>query len=210
MRRSSNPEKHRYNRIAPVYDLMEFFPEKVTMGNWRKRLFSYLPEGRILELGVGTGKNLVFYPENKHLIAVDISLKMIRRAREKKPDYLNVSFAIMNAEELALLSDSFDGIVTTFVFCSVFQPVNGLKELKRVLKPGGTALFLEHVRPGNKVLAKLFDLLNPVVVRIFGANINRTTTRNIKMAGFEIEEEHNLRRDIVKLIIARKKLNDTD
>ena len=109
----------------------------------------------------------------------------------------------MDAQDLRFPSDTFDSAVSTCVFCSVPDPVLGLREVRRVLKPGGRLVMAEHVRPKG-LLGPLFDLLNPLVVRMQGANINRQTVENVALAGFEIEsvESHHL--GIVKLIVARK------
>ncbi len=200
---TGNPEKERYSRIAPFFDLMEFLPEKLTMVRWRKELFSYLKPGQTLELGVGTGKNLPYYPPETPLVAVDISRRMIDIARKKTLSIPRPAFAVMNAEELTFLDHSFENVVVTFVFCSVSDPLQGLRELRRVVQPDGQVLFLEHVLPGNPFLKFLFNALNPLVVRIFGANINRRTVQNITRAGFSVEKEMNLGGDIVKLIVAR-------
>ncbi len=198
-----NPEKKRYSRIAPFFDLMEFLPEKFTMNRWREKLFSHLRPGITLELGVGTGKNLSYYPPGVSLVAADISRRMVEIARKKVAPGQKVFFAVMNAETLALPSRFFDNVVVTFVFCSVSDPLQGLRELRRVVKPDGQVLFLEHVLPENPLLKFIFNLLNPLVVRIFGANINRRTVQNIARAGFTIQQESNLSRDVVKLIVAQ-------
>ena len=198
-----NPEKKRYDRIAPLFDLMEFLPEKIAMGRWRKKLLSYLGPGQTLEIGVGTGKNLPHYPMGLPQVAVDISRRMIEIAGKKVLPEHTVRFAVMNAEMLAFPAGIFDNVVVTFVFCSVFDPVKGLRELRRVVKPGGQVLFIEHVLPGTSLLKFLFNLFNPVVVRIFGANINRRTVENIARAGFTVKREINLRGDVVKLIVAQ-------
>jgi ubiquinone/menaquinone biosynthesis C-methylase UbiE len=83
------------------------------------------------------------------------------------------------------------------------DPVQGLRELHRVCKPDGRLLLLEHVRPTNELLGILFDVLNPIVVRMMGANINRRTIDNIKAAGWQIQTEKKLSSDIVRLIEAR-------
>jgi len=197
-----NPEKKRYDRIVPLFDLMEFLPEKIAMVHWRKQLLSYLNAGQTLELGVGTGKNLPHYAPGFQLVAVDISQRMIEIARKKVLPEHTVRFAVMNAETLGFPDQIFDNVVVTFVFCSVFDPLKGLKELRRVVKPGGQVLFLEHVLPGSPVLKFLFNLLNPLVVQIFGANINRRTVENIARAGFTVKREMNLWGDVVKLIVA--------
>ena len=108
----------------------------------------------------------------------------------------------MDAQCLAFPDQCFDTVFATFVFCSVPDPVQGFRELRRVCKPDGRLLLLEHVRPANKLLGIFFDVLNPFVVRMMGANINRRTIDNIKMAGWQIQTEKKLSSDIVWLIEA--------
>ena len=109
----------------------------------------------------------------------------------------------MDAQQLAFPDNFFDTVFATFVFCSVPDPVLGLKELRRVCKPDGRLLLLEHMRPGNPVLGFLFDLVNHLVVRMMGANINRMTIDNIKSAGWQIKIEQKLSSDIVRWVEAK-------
>ena len=108
----------------------------------------------------------------------------------------------MDVEQLEWPAASFDTVVSSCVFCSVPDALKGLKELRRVLRTGGRALFLEHMRPGAPWLAKVFDWLDPLVSRS-GPHINRRTMDTIRAAGFVIEREDNLMSDILKLVVAR-------
>jgi ubiquinone/menaquinone biosynthesis C-methylase UbiE len=109
----------------------------------------------------------------------------------------------MDVQQLAFTDHYFDTVFATFVFCSVPDPVLGLRELKRVCKPDGRLLLLEHMRPGNPLLGFFFDLINPMVVRMMGANINRRTMDNIRRAGWKILYEERLSSDIVRWIEAK-------
>ena len=193
----------RYDRISPYYDLMELLLEKTLFSRWRRRVFDTLDGGSILEVGVGTGKNLDFYPLGKPITAIDFSQGMLKRARNKAESKgVKVDLVNMDVQDLKFEDQSFDTILGTFVFCSVPNPIRGLQEIKRVCKRGGKIILLEHVRPGCKLMGKIFDLLNPITVKLMGVNINRNTAANMEKAGLHVVEEENLFRDVVKLFVA--------
>jgi ubiquinone/menaquinone biosynthesis C-methylase UbiE len=201
---SDNATRNRYTRIAFIYDLMEAPLEFLRLASWRKKLHSSIIGSRALEIGVGTGKNLPYYPPGVKISAIDFSHRMLSRARKKAlQNNLKVEFLEMDAQQLAFPDDYFDTVFATFVFCSVPDPVLGLKELRRICKPNGRLILLEHMRPTNPVLGYLFDLLNPLVVRIMGANINRMTVDHIRSAGWQIKVDQKLSSDIVRWIEAK-------
>ena len=195
--------RKRYDRLAPFYDLLEKPLEGLQFAQWRARLGELIDRERILEVGVGTGKNIRYYPRDAKVTAIDISPRMLTRARRKgEASGVKVDFVEMDVQNLALPDHSFDAVLATFVFCSVPDPVKGLRELLRVCRPGGRLFLLEHMRPTNPILGALFDLSNPVVVRMMGANINRRTVENIGHAGWKVVMEENLFSDVVKWIEA--------
>ncbi len=205
MRRKSPSKRisRRYDRLAFFYDLMEAPIEKTRFASWRKRLTDRIAGNRVLEAGVGTGKNMPFYPPGVHVTAIDFSPKMLNRARKVAAHLQQeVDLLEMDVQSLAFPDNSFDTVFATFVFCSVPDPVSGLRELRRVCKPEGRLLLLEHMRPGNPFLGVLFDLINPMVVRMMGANINRRTMDNIRKAGWKIRVKEDLSSDIVRWIEA--------
>jgi ubiquinone/menaquinone biosynthesis C-methylase UbiE len=182
---------------------MEWLMEQRRFAAWRSRLISEIQGRKILEAGVGTGKNLPYYSPDSHVAAVDFSPRMLERARKRVHRLgLHADLIEMDVERLGFSDHSFDTVLATFVFCSVPDPVKGLRELHRVCKPGGRLLLLEHMRPERPWLGWLFDRLNPVVVRIMGANINRRTMENIRRAGWRVEKEVMLFSDIVRWIEA--------
>jgi len=196
----------RYDRIAPVYDVMEWVTETAAFQRWRQKLWSLVPVGRVLEVGVGTGKNFRYHPEQTEVVGIDIRQRMLAQARKKaeKLEY-NIELHQMDAQQLDFPDDSFDGAVATFVFCSVPDAQQGLRELARVVKPAGQMILLEHVRINRPAfIGKLMDWLDPLVVRLMGPHINRRTVANVKQAGLEIEQvEELVPRGLVKLIVAR-------
>lgn len=145
--------RRRYNRIAPLYDFMESIVEVSRYGGWRKLLWSKVEGARILEVGVGTGKNFPYYPNDAEIVAVDFSDKMLRRAKEKaSKQKLKVALRQMDVQHLEFEDNSFDTVVASFAFCSVPDPVRGMIEVKRVCRPGGKVILLEHVLSANRVL----------------------------------------------------------
>jgi len=195
--------RRRYNRLAFFYDFLEAPMEHLRFAAWRKRLQVAIKGERALEVGVGTGKNFAYYPGGVDITAIDLSPHMLARARRRAEKlHLQVDLQEMDAQHLDFPDQSFDTVFATFVFCSVPDPVAGLRELKRVCKPDGKLLLLEHMRPGNPVLGLFFDVLNPMVVRMMGANINRRTINNIQQAGWQIKVAENLSSDIVRWIEA--------
>jgi ubiquinone/menaquinone biosynthesis C-methylase UbiE len=198
----------RYERIAPIYDRMEVLAEK-RYKHWRQRLWSMVIGPKVLEVGVGTGKNMPFYPPEMEVTAIDLTPGMLERAKIRAKDLnLKVDLRLGDVQNLEFADHKFDTVLATCVFCSVPDPVLGLKEVLRVTKPGGQALFIEHVRSEKLLLGALMDLANPLVVRLMGPNINRQTVQNVQSSGLQISEVENLGMgDIFKLIVAQKPAN---
>ena len=194
----------RYDRIAPVYDLMEALAEK-RYSRWRRQAWEHVAGPAVLEVGVGTGKNMVYYPPDSHLTGVDISAKMLARARRRAAALgSNVTLRQMDAQRLEFEDNTFDSAIATFVFCSVPDAVRGMRELKRVVKPDGRVVLLEHMRARNPILGRIMDWLDPLTARLMGPHINRQTVENVRRAGLAIEDITELDRfGIFKLILAR-------
>ena len=197
--------KRRYNRIAPLYDLMEGLVERSRYNKWREFLWSKVEGINILEVGVGTGKNFSYYPEAAEITAVDFSDRMLKRAKDRaSKQKVKVRLQQMDVQNLKFEDNTFDTVVASFVFCSVPNPVRGLMEVERVCKPKGKVVLLEHVLSVNRIMAWLMNLANPLVVRMMGANINRRTVENLSKSGLVVEQVTDLGAGIFKLIEARK------
>lgn len=188
----------RYNRISGIFDLMERMIKK----EWRVDLLNGI-HGEVLEVGVGTGANLSFYAKPVSAVTgIDFSPGMLRYAKEKvQHSELPITLLEMDAQCLDFPDNTFDYVIATCVFCSVPDPVAGFKEIRRVCKPEGKVLLLEHMRSEQPFIGALMDILNPITVRMSGANINRRTLRNIESAGFLIKENKPLMGSIMRRLL---------
>ncbi len=197
--------RDRYDRIADVYDVFEGLMEGLAYRRWRALAWKMVEGERILEIGVGTGKNLPFQPRDREVVAVDLSPRMLRHAVRRGRGRPGLRFARMDAQALGFPDVTFDAVVATFVFCSVPDPIRGLRQALRVLRPGGRLVLLEHVLSSIPVLRQAMRLVNPICVALTGANIDRDTVANVGRSGFELEEVRDLGvSGIYKLIRARR------
>ena len=196
--------KRRYDRIAPYFDKIEGMMEKMMLGELRAIIWQKIKGENVLEAGVGTGKNFAYYPA-KSMTAIDFSPAMIKEAENKRQQLgVVVDLSIMDVQQLDYPDNHFDSVIATFLFCSVPGPKHGLLELKRVCKLGGEVLLLEHVLSTNKFIAALMHMLNPITVRLVGANINRETVKTVQACGFSKVEVLPESSHLVKLIRAVK------
>jgi ubiquinone/menaquinone biosynthesis C-methylase UbiE len=172
--------------MAWFYDIYDA-PMELMGTRRRRRALVGTATGTVIEVGVGTGKNLPHYPAAAQVTGVDVSTRMLERARRRARS-LPVPPVLVeaDAQDLPFDDDAFDTALGTCVFCSVADPVQGLRELGRVVRPDGRILLLEHVRPTNSFLGRLADLLSTVTRRVFGFRTNRRTEENVAAAGLEI------------------------
>jgi ubiquinone/menaquinone biosynthesis C-methylase UbiE len=182
--------------FAAGYDHIMSGPEKATLRIHREALIPQAT-GRVLEIGGGTGANLPFYEGAETLTVTEPDRPMMhrleRRLRERFPEALLLRAP---AEDLPFEDGSFDVAVSTLVLCTVDDQPRALRELRRVLKPGGRLLFIEHVRADDQRLARWQDRLNGLQTRFgHGCNCNRPTIETITAAGFEIAK---LERDVLR------------
>jgi ubiquinone/menaquinone biosynthesis C-methylase UbiE len=195
----------RYQRISSIYDRMEGMMGK-RLRPWREKTWQFVYGPRVLEVGVGTGKNIEFWPRNIRVTAVDITPGMLEIAcqRARWSGRQDDDLFLADIQHLDLPSGIFNTVVATFVFCSVPDPIQGLREIGRVVRTDGHILLLEHVRIDHPVIGTFMDLMAPLVVRLNGANINRRTIAHVQAAGLKIEQVVDLdKMGMFKLIIAR-------
>ena len=200
---ASGQTRRRYDRIAPIYDAVEWAMER-RVRHWRENLWARLPAGLTLEAGVGTGRNLPYYPAGRDVVGLDISPRMLERARRKPGrSGSRVVLELGDVQRLPHADGTFDAAVATFLFCSVPDPELGLRELRRVLKPGGRLLLLEHVLSERHFVRPLMRALDPIPFHLWGAHIDRETVARVRAAGFVDLDVHDLFLDVVKRIEAR-------
>jgi ubiquinone/menaquinone biosynthesis C-methylase UbiE len=194
----------RYQRISRFYDRMESLLERRVRA-WRRKQWKLVAGSRVLEVGVGTGKNVEFWPAGRRITAIDLTPGMLEIARQRVNELeRDGDLRLGDVQRLEFASSTFDTVVATFLFCSVPDPVLGLREVGRLVRPGGQVLLLEHVRIDRPVIGAIMDLLAPLVVRLNGAKINRRTVENVRAAGLHIERVEDLdRMGMFKLIVAR-------
>jgi ubiquinone/menaquinone biosynthesis C-methylase UbiE len=194
--------RSRYDRRAHLYDRMTRGSERL-LAPGRAALWQCVRGPRVLEVGVGTGKSFPYYPAGMTITAIDFSPRMLEQARtHAAQDRIVVDLREADVQALPFPDASFDTVIASCVFCSVPDPLLGLGELRRVLVPGGQLLLLEHVLSHRSLLGPIMDMLNPLVVRMMGANINRETVENVRRAGFIELQVEDLWLDILKQIEA--------
>lgn len=197
----------RYERIAPLYDLLDLPFERRRYRALRPLLFEELG-GRLLDAGVGTGRNCAYYPTGAIVTGIDTSPAMLSRARYRCPIVSAAGRLYrMDVTDLAFPTDSFDAAVATFLFCVLPDglQVPALNELGRVVKPGGPIRLLEYVRPrstGRRIVSRLWQ---PWIAWAYGASFDRDTERHVPEAGLELVESRYVVDDLVKLITARRR-----
>jgi len=197
--------KIKYNRMSSVYDLIELPVETSLFSKLRKKALKEV-SGRVLEIGIGTGKNLEYYPPEVELTGIDFSSGMLKKA-EKRKNRLNIKNAElveMDAQSMDFENSSFDMVVSTFVFCTVPDPVKGLKEAYRVLKPGGRAVFIEHMKTDSLMINLFLRFMNIFSRIMLGTSMIRKTEENIQTAGFKIAESKRHLSGVVRVIRAVK------
>lgn len=193
----------KWDRASRIYDLVTWGDER-RFGGAKRRLFGKMA-GQCLMVAAGTGNDFAYFPRGLSVIAIDISPGMIERAQRRAAAYDgHLAVRVMDVQALEFADATFDTVATVSTFCSVPDPVRGLRELHRCLKPRGRLLMFEHVRSRIGPIAILQDLLTPLTRRL-GPEMNRDTVANVLRAGFELEREENVYLDVVKAIDARRR-----
>jgi len=195
----------RYDRIARLYDILDLPFEHGRYKPLRRTLFEGL-SGRILDAGVGTGRNMPFYPQGARVVGFDISSGMLRRAAARRESLgIDPPLVLMDVCAAGFPDRTFDAIVATFLFC-VLPPdlqLPALRELRRICRSGGEVRILEYAYSQHPVRRFVMHLWAPWVRLAYGAAFDRETERHIPDAGLELVEKRFLYSDIIKLLVAR-------
>lgn len=194
-----------YGRTGRLYDILDFPFEYGRYRPLRPHLFAGL-SGRILDAGVGTGRNMPFYPEASEVIGIDLSSTMLASAAARRAKLgRGVELAEMDVCRTAFADGHFDAVVASFLFCVLDEDrqLPALKELARVLKPGGEIRLLEYVYSRNPVRRLVMRLWVPWVRAVYGAAFDRDTERYVPAAGLELAQRRFLFHDIIKLLVLK-------
>ncbi len=194
-----------YRHIAAFYDLLDLPFEYFRYRALRIELFAGL-DGTLLDAGVGTGRNLPYYPKGSKAVGIDLSPAMLTRARRRR-DRLGIEVELeqMDVLHTAFPDHSFDSVAATFLFCVLApeQQAPALRELARICKPGGQIRILEYAYSENPLRRLVMRLWAPWVRWAYGAAFDRETEGYLAEAGLEAVEIRFLYKDIIKLILAR-------
>ncbi len=199
-----------YDRIARLYDLLDLPFEHGRYKPLRRAMFEGV-SGTLLDAGVGTGRNFPFYPSDSQVVGIDLSPAMLKRARRRR-DVLGtpVDLREMNVMEMEFGDDSFDAVISTFLFCVLDNEhqILALRELGRVCRPRGKIHILEYAISENPLRRFVMRLWAPWVRFAYGVEFDRNTEQYLEAAGLELVEKAFLYKDIVKLLTLRPKAND--
>ncbi len=197
-----------YSRIARIYDLLDMPFEHGRYRPLRRLLFAGL-SGRILDAGVGTGRNAPCYPENAAMVGIDITPAMLRVASARTRRIgARVELAAMDVCRTAFADDSFDAVVATFLFCVLEddRQLPALKELARICKPGGEIRILEYTLSQDPLRRFIMRLWGPWVRLVYGAGFERNTEQYIDDAGLVLVESRFVYRDMIKFVVMKPRV----
>ena len=200
----TNRQKQVWDKAAPSYDRQIAFLER----NWfagARRWLGERARGRVLEVAVGTGRNLPFYRRDVALTGIELSPAMLAIARERAAGLgIDADLREGDAERLPLADGEFDTVVCALSLCTIPDPAAAIGEMRRVLKPGGTLLLVDHVASSSPPLRAGQWLVERVTIRTAGEHFTRRQLPLVVAAGFEVEEAERLKAGTVERIRARK------
>jgi ubiquinone/menaquinone biosynthesis C-methylase UbiE len=196
--------KRVWEREAPTYDRRMDFFERVLFGDGREWVCSRA-SGQVLEVAVGTGRNFPFYPQGVRLTGIDLSPAMLEIARERARELgMEVALREGDAQELPFPDESFDTVICTLSLCNIPDDRKAVAEMKRVLRPGGRLLLLDHVRSSSKAWLTAQRVLQPLFWWSSRDNLLRRPLEHVLAEGFEVEQRERYKSGIVERLSARR------
>lgn len=193
-----------WEKLAPRYDKDIRLFERLLFSGGRQWVCSQAT-GEVLEIGVGTGRNLEHYPETIRLTGIDLSPPMVDIARRRTSTLgREVDLRVGDAQALEFADESVDTVVFTLSLCSIPDDRQALREAKRVLRPGGRLLLLEHVASPRWPLRAVQRLLDWITVRTVADHLVRDPLVHLKDLRFEVDRIERLKWGIVERVAARK------
>ena len=193
--------KEKWDRASSSLDFFQSFGAERRWAPVKRELFRTM-QGRVLFVGVGTGLDIPSFPPNREIIGIDISDRMLARAKSKAKMYRGrLELRHLDVHDIDYAPGTFDQVYTSCTFCSVPNPVRGLEVLREVLKPGGELRMFEHTGSYYFPFNYLLHLMNPVA-RLIGPEISRDTVGNVVRAGFQIVRVRHAYLDVLKTIHA--------
>jgi len=197
-----------WDRRARRYDRGMGLMEGLFLGNSRARVCAQA-EGEVLEVAVGTGRNLSFYPPGVRLTGIELSQEMLTIARHRATGLgREADLRLGDAQALPFPDATFDTVVCTLSLCSIPNDRRAVAEMKRVLRPGGRLFLLDHVPSTVRVWRDLQWLLEQVTLRLEGEHMLRRPLDQVLAAGFEIEHSERSKAGIIEQVVARRPLQD--
>jgi ubiquinone/menaquinone biosynthesis C-methylase UbiE len=193
-----------WDQVAPKFDRQIRFWERVMFHGGRQWVCSRA-SGEVLEVAVGTGRNLTFYPAGVRPTGIDLSEQMLQIARARA-DSLDrpVDLCLADAQALPLPDSSFDTVVCTLALCSIPDDRRAVAEIARVLRPGGRVLLLEHVRSPRRAVRAFQHVVDLLTVRLEGDHQLREPLDHLRVHGFDIETLERSKWGMVERVSARK------
>ncbi|MFE9656627.1 class I SAM-dependent methyltransferase [Micromonospora sp. NPDC006431] len=193
-----------WDKAAPSYDRQIALLERIQFGGGREWLGGRA-RGRVLEVAIGTGRNLPHYPADATLTGIELSPAMLGIARQRAADLgRSVDLHQGDAERLPFDDASFDTVVCALSLCAIPHPVKAIGEMKRVLVPGGRLLLLDHIGSTWPPIYAAQWLLDRVTIRAAGEHFTRRQLPLVRAAGFEIVETERLKAGTVERVHAVK------
>jgi len=191
-----------YRKISRLYDILDLPFEHFRYKPLRTKVFEGL-EGKLLDAGVGTGRNFLYYPEGSNITAIDLSPAMLARAHRRREKLgISVELHQMSVLEVDFPDNSFDAIASTFLFCvlSAEHQQPALAELRRVCRPDGTIRILEYSISQQPLRRSIMKLWAPWARFAYGAEFDRNTEQYLEAAGLRLTNERFVYKDIIKLL----------